>query len=133
MVLCYFNLIKVYKFEEFAPLSLCRSSITRKPSRTRSRRALLMVLSDIFSSLAMVGMAGQQMNSHPKREAKNPGFMRVSSFLSHRCYSLNENETAFLGLLVQCRNSQNITSSSHTPPPHFLPHRFPWNPLEAAE
>ena len=35
----------------------------RKPSRTKSRRALLMVLSDIFNSRAMVGTAGQQTPS----------------------------------------------------------------------
>ena len=54
------NYCKIYIFDESDPFSLCRSSTTRNPSRTRSRRALLMVLSDIFSSLAMVGIAGQQ-------------------------------------------------------------------------
>ena len=54
---------KMYLFDESALLFLCRSSITRKPSRTRSRRALLMVLSDIFNSRAMVGIAGQQKPS----------------------------------------------------------------------
>ena len=56
-------MFKTYLFDESAPLSRCLSSITRKPSRTKSRRALLMVLSDILSSLAMVGMAGQHTPS----------------------------------------------------------------------
>ena len=57
----------VYKFEVWLPFSRYRNSFLRYPALTKSLRARFMVLRDIPSSLAMVGMAGQQLLSRSAR------------------------------------------------------------------
>ena len=52
-----------YKFDESALFHRNLSSTERNPAFSRSRTPRRTVLSDIFSSLAMVGMAGQHTPS----------------------------------------------------------------------